>query len=444
MTTTPYKSVLANFKIAKELAKYSESVSGSAKKAAYESSHEANFSAVSSEGAKSFVGGKNKSIAKLKNKAANMLKSFAKALFLTALVTSLLFAKEANSTSRIKDIVNFEGIRENTLIGYGLVIGLNGTGDNLRNVPFTEKGLSDFLTKLGINSKGTDLKTKNVAAVMITATLPAFARSGSKINVQVGTLGDSKSIEGGILLASPLLGADGEVYAVAQGQIVSGGIINDVNSSNALSKAVPTSGTIPNGATIERETSFKLSSMESLKIALHNPDISTAKRVAQSINHTVGEDAATALDPGTIQLRVPALYEDNVIGLLADIEQIKVETDQVAKVVIDEASGTIVMGEDVKINTVAVAQGNLLVSINNDIDDGDGSKFTTDSKEKDLNKPVNNNDQPGNGFAVLSKSANLRDLVSGLNALGVGTRDLINILQTIKVAGALHADIEVR
>ncbi len=372
------------------------------------------------------------------------LKSILITVSVVLLILLVLFAKQASAASRIKDIVYFEGVRDNTLLGYGLVVGLNGTGDNLKNVPFTKKGLIQFLSKLGIDSKGTKLKTKNVAAVTITGVLPAFARSGSKFDITVSTLGDAKSLRGGVLLASPLLGADGNVYAIAQGPVAIGGVITDNESSNATSKGVPTGGYVSNGAVVEREIDFKLSSLTTLKLALRNPDISTARRISENINDSVGEDAATAIDPGTVELVVPHIYGNNVIGLLADIEQIVIEPDQVAKVVIDEASGTIVMGEEVKIDTVAVAQGNLMVSISNEGRGGE-SNFSSDSTaNRDGSGPVNRNNNPGNGLAILPQGANLRDLVSGLNALGVGTRDLITILQTIKVAGALHADIQIR
>jgi len=363
---------------------------------------------------------------------------------LVLIVTGLLFVQKAHSASRIKDIVYFEGIRDNTLLGYGLVVGLNGTGDNLKNSPFTEKGLAEFLTKIGLSANGTNLKTKNVAAVSITATFPAFSRSGSKFDVTVSTMGDAKSLQGGILLASPLLGADGNVYAVAQGPVTIGGLESASASNNSASKGVPTSGIVPNGAIVEKEIAFNLDSMSTIKLALRNPDISTARRIAENINDLLGEEAATPLDPGTVSLKVPDIYGRNVMGLLADIEQIVVEPDQAAIIVIDEASGTIVMGEEVKIDTVAIAQGNLLVSIKNS-DADSGSAFSSDvSKNEGFTKPVNNNNKPGNGLAILPQGASLRDLVSGLNALGVGTRDLITILQTIKVSGALHADIEVR
>lgn len=367
-------------------------------------------------------------------------------VILAVIVTILAFNAQAHAASRIKDIVHFEGIRDNMLIGYGLIVGLDGTGDNLKNSPFTERGLEQFLAKLGINTKGNSLKTKNVAAVTVTAMLPPFARSGSKIDVTVSALGDAKSLQGGTLLATPLLGADGDVYAVAQGSVAMGGLITAANTSNAIDKSVSTSGHVASGAIIEKEIAFNLTDMKTIRLALKNPDISTSRRISESINDAVGDDTAKSIDPGTIEVTVPRIYGDNIIGLLADIEQIVIQTDQVARVVIDEASGTVVIGEDVKIDTVAIAQGNLLVTVR---------EFTTPDEQEgifalDNNAALNdalqvsNNNNPGNGLAMLRQGANLRDLINGLNALGVGTRDLITILQSIKVAGALHAAVEVR
>jgi flagellar P-ring protein precursor FlgI len=374
------------------------------------------------------------------NKFIERLRSILSFILLLIFISFILFARQSHAASRIKDIVYFEGIRENTLVGYGIVVGLNGTGDNLKNAPFTEKGLNQFLSKIGINSAGTTLKTKNVAAVTITGNLPAFARSGSKFNISISTLGDAKSLEGGTLLAAPMLGADGKVYAVAQGQIAVGGLITSTATSNASSKGVPTNGYIANGASVEREIDFDLESLSELKLALRNPDLSTARRVSESINEVVGEDASKAIDPGTVVLKVPAIYGKNVVGLLSDIEQIIIVPDHSARVVIDESSGTIVIGEDVKIDTVAVAQGNLMVSVTSDSTISEQG-FASDQVLEQTAAPVNNNKRAGNGLAVIKQGASLRDLIAGLNALGVGTRDLITILQTIKSAGALHADI---
>ncbi len=352
---------------------------------------------------------------------------------------------EAHAASRIKDIVYFEGIRDNLLVGYGLVVGLNGSGDNLKNSAFTEKGLVDLLNRLGINTKGTQLKTKNVAAVTVTATLPPFSRQGSHIDITVSTLGDAKSLEGGILLATPLLGADGEVYAVAQGQVAIGGFEASAGSVS-VSKGVPTTGFVASGAIIEREIDFALANMESLNLALRNPDISTARQISEAINELVGGESAEALDPGTVELKVPELYGDNVIGLLADVEQLMIEPDQPARIVIDESSGTIVMGENVRIDTVAVAQGNLIVNISERTLVSQPTPFSGDGAETVVATETNINvsEEPGLKMAMLNQGASLSDLVTGLNSLGIGPRDLITILQTIKAAGALQAEVETR
>lgn len=349
--------------------------------------------------------------------------------------------QQANAASRIKDIVNIEGVRDNMLIGYGLVVGLNGTGDNLRNSPFTEQGLQDFLSRLGYNIQGQNIQTRNIAAVTITATLPAFSRSGSRFDVTVSTLGDSKSLEGGILLATPLLGPDGNVYAVSQGTVT----ITRASPDEGIGaiQPVPTVGKVPNGAIVEREIDFALNSMESVKLSLKNPDISTSRRISERINEVLGENISSAEDPGTVILGIPDIYRKNVLGLLADIEQIDIEPDQAAQVVIDESSGTVVISETVKIDTIAISQGNLVINVN-------------PRREQEANVANNNfagetaitadagPGGPGRGLALVAQGANLYDLVNGMNALGVQTRDLITILKTIKTAGALHANIVVR
>ena len=339
-------------------------------------------------------------------------------------ISLITFTQPAYSFSRIKDVVSFEGVRENHLIGYGLVVGLNGTGDNLNNSVFTEKGLTDFLERLGINTRGANLKTKNIAAVTVTATLPPFSRQGSKIDISASTLGDAKSLQGGTLLPAPLVGADGEVYAVAQGSISIGGFAAATKASITLSKAVATNGFIQNGGIIEKEIDFDFRSMRSLKLSLHNPDITTALDIANKINREI-DNIAKAIDPGTVELLIPENRRDNIIKLLAEIEQLVILPDQIAKIIIDEASGTIVMGDNVKISPVAVSQGNLSVSVKNN---SKGIPVSTD---------------PGKEIHMLH-GADLKELVNGLNALGVGPRDLITILQNIKVAGALQAEIETR
>lgn len=367
-------------------------------------------------------------------------------LFLLVLWAYLLgFSSPAQADARIKDIVSFEGVRENMLMGYGLVVGLNGTGDKLKNSAFTEQSLVAFLERQGVNTRGTELKTKNVAAVTITAMLPPFARSGSRMDVAVSAMGDAKDLTGGTLLATPLYGADGEVYAVAQGSISIGGFKAE-GTSTTITKGVPTSGFIANGGIVEKEIEFALNDLPELKLSLRNPDISTAQHIADVINANIGPGIAGVSDPGTVTLTVPSVYQNNATQLLADVEKLTVQTDQVAKIVIDEASGTIVMGENVRIDTVAVAQGNLIVKIEEIPQVSQPGPFAPEGAETVV-APVTNimvSEGPGKNMAMLSRSATLKDLVAGLNALGVTPRDLITILQTIKAAGALQAEIQTR
>ena len=361
----------------------------------------------------------------------------------------LSFSVDARADARIKDIANFEGVRDNLLMGYGLVVGLNGTGDKLTNNAFTEQSLIAFLERQGVNTRGTSLKSKNVAAVTVTARLHAFARSGSQIDVTVSAMGDAKDLTGGTLLATPLYGADGDVYAVAQGQISIGGFKAGSEAAGiTITKGVPTSGFISNGGIVEKEVSFALNDLPELKMALRNPDITTAQAVANAINEQVGPGLAVVTDPGTVTLTVPGAYHNNVTLLLADIEKLTVATDQVAKIIIDESSGTIVMGENVRIDTVAVSQGNLTVKIEETPIISQPGALAPDSAQTvvatQASVTVDQGSGPGKRMAVMQRGATLKDLVAGLNALGVTPRDLITILQNIKAAGALQADIQTR
>ena len=364
---------------------------------------------------------------------------------LLCLFSSFFIAPLAQAASRIKDIVAVEGVRENMLIGYGLVVGLNGTGDKLKNNAFTEQSLIAFLERQGVNTRGTELKSKNVAAVTVTAMLPAFARSGSTIDITVSALGDAKDLTGGTLLATPLTGADGAVYAVGQGAVTVSGFKAE-GAATTITKGVPTAGKIANGGVVERETNFSLNSLNSVKLALRNPDITTARGVAEAINAQIGPGVASMSDPTTVAINVPSIYAGNVTQLLADIELLPVETDTPAKIVVDESSGTIVMGENVRIDTVAVAQGNLVVKVEEQPQVSQPGALAPESAETVV-VPRSNvvvDESPGKRLALLKRGATLRDLVGGLNALGVSPRDLITILQSIKAAGALQADIEVR
>lgn len=248
-----------------------------------------------------------------------------------------------HASSRIKDIVDFEGVRDNMLVGYGRVVGLTGTGDDLGNSAFTQQSLVSMLERLGVNTRNVNLKTKNVAAVMVTATLPSFSRQGTRIDVSVSSLGDSSSLQGGTLLVTPLVGADGEVYAVAQGQVAVGGFAAAGKAAN-VTKNVPTSGRIANGAIVEREIAFDMQKLDTVRLSLRNPDLTTARRVATAVNRYLGAPAASTTDPGTVRLKIPARHPGGVVGLLTAIEQIRVDPDQLARVVIDEQNGVIVIG----------------------------------------------------------------------------------------------------
>lgn len=375
------------------------------------------------------------------------LRAFVLAAGLVA-ATVAVMPQTALGASRIKDIADFEGVRDNVLVGYGLVVGLNGTGDDLTNTPFTKESLVAMLERLGVNIRaqgGTiaTLKPKNIAAVMVTAQLPPFARQGTKVDVTVSALGDADDINGGTLLVTPLVGADGEVYAVSQGGVATNSY-SAQGQAASIQKGIPTKGRIANGGTVERELPFEMSHMESVKIALRNPDFTTARRVAEAINAFLGTRVAQSIDPGSVQLVVPPSYRGNVVALLTDVEQLRVEPDQTARIVIDQATGTIVMGENVRISTVAIAQGQLTIRITETPQVSQPSPFSTTGETTVVQRTeIDVDEGQGNKLAVLPHEVTLQELVNGLNSLGIGPRDLIAILQAIKAAGAMQADIEV-
>ncbi len=352
-------------------------------------------------------------------------------------------AAPAQSQSRIKDIVDFEGVRENLLVGYGLVVGLNGTGDGLGSAIFTKESLIGMLERLGVNARDNNLDTKNVAAVMVTAKLPPFSRQGSNIDITVSSLGDASNLLGGTLLVTPLLAADGEVYAVAQGNLQVGGFTAQ-GAAASIVKGVPTSARIPNGAIIEREVPFKLAGLKRVRLSLRNPDFTTARRVSRAVNAFVGLPASRVTDPATVEVVVPDNYKNQVVDLLTDIEQLLVEPDQIAKIVIDEQSGIIVMGENVRISTVAIAQGNLTIRITETPQVSQPAPFSNGGTTKEVPRTkIEIQEDKDNKLTLLANSVTLQELVNGINALGIGPRDMISILQAIKAAGAMQAEIEV-
>jgi len=362
---------------------------------------------------------------------------------MTGFIVLSALAEGATASSRLKDVVEFEGVRDNMLVGYGLVVGLNGTGDTLRDGGFIKQSLQAMLNRLGVKPTDDGLDTKNVAAVMVTASLPPFGRQGMRVDVTVSALGDAQSLLGGTLLVTPLLGADGEVYAVGQGQVAVGGFSAGGNAET-ITKGVPTSGRIANGAIIEREVGFEMASMEQVRISLRNPDFTTARRIAQAINAFLGTAAAKPSDPSSVQVDVPDSYRGNVVNLLTDIEQLRIEPDQLARVVIDEQSGVIVMGENVRISTVAIAQGNLTIRITETEQVSQPGPFAeVGTTERVDRTEIEVEEDEDRQLTVLQPGVTLQDLVNGLNALGIGPRDLITILQAVKAAGALQAEIEV-
>lgn len=346
------------------------------------------------------------------------------------------------ATTRIKDIVDIEGVRDNVLIGYGLVVGLNGTGDKLNNSPFTGQSLTAMLERLGVNVKGQNLNTGNVAAVMVTSTLPSFATQGSRVDITVSTLGDAKNLQGGTLLVTPLMGADGEVYAVAQGPVAISGFAAG-GEGQSVTQNTPTRGRIAEGAIVEREIDFNLNDLEEVRLALKNPDFTTARRIARAINGFTTSDIASAQNDATVVLRRPPAFPGTVVDLITDIEQLPVQPDQIARVVIDENSGTIVMGADVRVSTVAIAQGNLTIKVTETPQVSQPNPFAEQGETVVVPRTdIQVNEGADAKLAILESGVTLQDLVTGLNKLGVGPRDIITILQAIKAAGALQADIE--
>lgn len=370
--------------------------------------------------------------------------SFAAAsrLLLFASLSFLLAWPEAVAAPRIKDLVEFEGVRGNDLVGYGLVVGLKGTGDGIRNAPFTEEALANLLERLGVNVSGEQFRPKNVAAVIVTGTLPPFARSGSRIDVTVSAIGDAGSLLGGTLVMTPLNAADGEIYAVAQGPVLAGGIAAQGEGATTQI-GVPTSGSIPGGARIEREIDFAFADMTRVRMALREPDFTTAARIEAAINQKLGPDIARMADSGTVTLDLVAAGLGPA-RLISRIENLEVTPSLKARVVVDQRSGTIVLGADVTISKVAVSQGNLTIRVQETPLAVQPSPF---AEGESLVLPRTNIDVDqgdGNRLALVDRNVTLADLVSGLNALGVGPRDMIDILKAIKTAGALHAEMIVQ
>jgi flagellar P-ring protein FlgI len=354
---------------------------------------------------------------------------------LIAMLPSMLWA----GPIRIKDLVEFDGVRGNDLVGTGLVVGLNGTGDGIRNAPFTEEIMANLLERLGVNVAGEEYRPKNVAAVFVTATLPPFGRAGGRIDVTVSAIGDAKSLLGGTLIMTPLNGADGQIYAVAQGTILAGGVSAEGDAARVV-QGVPTAGVIPSGARIEREVAFDFTTLNTLRLALKSADFTTAERIEGAINREFGRPIAAMLDAGTLALDLGAAGMASPAHVLARIEGLTVEPTTRARVVVDQRSGTIVMGEDVRISRVAVAQGGLTLRIEESPMVVQPNPFSEGETIIVPRSSAGISKDNGTGMAEVTGGTSLSEVVSGLNALGVAPHDMIDILKSINAAGALHAE----
>jgi flagellar P-ring protein precursor FlgI len=363
------------------------------------------------------------------------------AILATLVATTLTLPAPALANSRIKDIIDIEGVRENQLLGYGVVVGINGTGDSLRNCAFTRQSLEAMMERMGVNTRNSVLNTKNIAAVMVTANLPAFGTNGGRIDVSVSAMCDSGSLEGGTLIATPLQGADGEVYAVAQGSVAVGAFTASGASGSSLTRNVPTGGRIPNGAVIERELKFDLAAQTQIRLSLRNPDFTTATRVAGAINAFTGADCARATDSSTIRLTKPASFHD-MAALISQIELLQIEPDQPARIVINETTGVIVMGDNVRVSKVAIAQGNLTIQVDEQPSVSQPNPLAQGQTVVVPQSKISVTEDKAKLALVGGGGVPLRELVNGLNALGVSPRDLIAILQALKASGALQAEIE--
>lgn len=353
-------------------------------------------------------------------------------------ITILLLANAAFAMVKIRDISNVEGIRDNQLIGYGLVVGLNGTGDK-SGTKFTVQSLVNMMDRMGITVDKNSVKVKNVAAVMVTAKLPPFSSTGSKVDVVVSSVGDAKSLEGGTLLMTPLSAANGQVYAVAQGPLSVGGMNVAAAGAGAI-KNHPTVGVIPNGAIVEKDVPFVMDESH-IVLTFKQMNLTDVVKAKEAINKRVGMPVAKITSPSTVEVQVPKQDKSQFYVYLDSVLNAQIEPTHLARVVVDERTGTIVMGADVRLNTVAVSHGNLTININSTVQvkkpdalgDGGGQTQNTDVNVQEENAKL----------MVVPEGVSISDLVKGLNSIGVTPRDLISILQAIKAAGALHGELQV-
>lgn len=362
-----------------------------------------------------------------------------KNIIIMGLLAAVLTFLSANVYGiRIKDIADIEGVRQNQLVGYGLVVGLDGTGDSKDSI-FTTQSISSMLEKMGMSINFKDIEVDNVAAVMVTANLPGFARAGSRLDAIVSSIGDAENLQGGILLLTPLKAINGQVYAVAQGPVSTGGF-SAGGKGGGVQKNFPTVGRVASGALIEREMKSDFAQKRSIDLTLHNPDFTTAFRVSKAINRALSDQMAETSDPGSIRVNVPAYYSGNIVEFVTLIEGLDVVPDIVARIVINERTGTIVMGNDVRISTVAIAHGNLSIEIKESENVSQPLPFSEGEAVVTPETEISVKEEKSRFFLVKS-GASIAKLVKALNALGVSPRDLIAIFQAIKASGALQAEL---
>jgi flagellar P-ring protein precursor FlgI len=347
-----------------------------------------------------------------------------------------------DAQTKLRDVLDIEGVRTNDLIGVGIVVGLNGTGDSVRNSPFTEDSLSQMLERLGVNVQGEEIKPNNVASVMVTASLPAFARNGSNIDVSVASIGDADSLEGGTLILTPLYGANNQVYAVAQGSVMVSGL--NVEADGARDTVgTPTTGSVPSGAIVEREIDFDFNAQETITLALHTPDFTTAARVESTINNALGQPLAYVRDPGSIELNLAAAG-GSPARVLAAIENLPIKVETPARIVIDEKSGTIVLGQDVTISQVAIAQGNISIRVRENPVAVQPNPFSAGETIVLPRTDIQVGQTGNQNIALLTPNTTLSELIDGLNALGVRPQEMADIIRAMRTAGAIHADLVIR
>jgi flagellar P-ring protein FlgI len=345
---------------------------------------------------------------------------------------------------RVKDLADIEGVRSNQLIGYGLVVGLNKTGDRVQQNIYARQTLQNLLERMGISAASNGLKPENVATVLVTGTLPPFIRQGSKIDVTVSSIGDAKSLQGGTLILTSLKGIDGQVYAVAQGSVSIGGISADGGGGNSVEINHPTVGRVPNGATVERIVPTELAANNQLTLVLRNGDFSTSAKLNQAINAKFGAGTAKALDGRNIEVNLPVSFADNRVGFIAELENLRITPEKIAKIIINERTGTIIMGNEVRLASVAISQGGVTIRIGTEFEVFQPNPLTKVKENEVIPKTTVEVKEKKPTSVILPDGATVDQVVRGLRSLGVSARDIISILQAIKSAGAMNAELEMQ